>query len=145
MFGVVQRGLVPCVALAVVACATPPDPRVVERRVATADGALFTRSGGIGPDLVLLHGLGDSSVGWHEVEDPLRRAGYRVTVVDALGAGRSDKPPEGDYRILAHVARLRHVLDELGIHRASFVANSLGGSIALRSRSRTPRASTGSC
>jgi pimeloyl-ACP methyl ester carboxylesterase len=119
-------------ALAVVllvACAAP-DPAVVERRI-TAGGELFVRTGGSGPDVVLLHGLGDSSVGWHWIEQPLRDAGFRVTVWDALGCGRSARPDPGDYGLAAHVERLRAVLDELGIDRAHLVGNSLGGTIAL--------------
>ena len=53
---------------------------------------LFVRQSGTGPDIVLLHGLGDSSLGWQYIEGPLVEAGYRVTVWDALGAGRSAKP-----------------------------------------------------
>ena len=106
--------------------------------VPTPSGDVFVRAQGQGPVLILLHGLGDSSVGWRKVEAPLRHAGFRVVVLDALGAGRSAKPPDGDYRLEAHVDRLRTVLDALGVHRATLVGNSLGGSIALRFAQRDP-------
>lgn len=93
--------------------------------------SLFVRQSGSGPDIVLLHGLGDSSLGWQYIEGPLVEAGYRVTVWDALGAGRSAKPRAGDYSIAAHVRRLEAVLDRLGIERATVVGHSLGGSLAL--------------
>jgi hypothetical protein len=50
-------------------------------RVMTVGGyELFLRQTGSGPDVVLLHGLGDSSLGWQFIEPDLVRAGYRVTV-----------------------------------------------------------------
>lgn len=97
----------------------------------TSSGVLHVRTAGQGEDVVLLHGLGDSSLGWRKVEASLRGAGYRVTTVDALGAGSSAKPADGDYRIGAHVERLRQVLDARGIARAHLCGNSLGGSEAL--------------
>lgn len=93
---------------------------------------IFVRQTGSGPDVVLLHGLGDSSVGWQSIESALVRAGYRVTVWDALGAGRSDKPANGDYRIQAHVERLENLLEAVQIQEAVVVGHSLGGSEALR-------------
>ncbi len=107
------------------------DPVVRERTVATDSGTLFVRTGGSGPDIVLLHGLGDSSVGWRKIEQPLRDSGFRVTVWDALGAGRSERPDPGDYHLASHVDRLGAVLDDLGIRRAHVIGNSLGGTMAL--------------
>ncbi len=105
--------------------------RDTEGLVATPTGSVFVRSRGSGPHLVLLHGLGDSGVGWRKIESGLLEAGFRVTVWDALGAGRSEKPAEPDYRLVAHVERLRAVLDEIGAPRVTLVAHSLGGTIAL--------------
>lgn len=98
----------------------------------SVDGeSIFVRQSGTGPDIVLLHGLGDSSLGWQHLEGPLVEAGYRVTVWDALGAGRSAKPADGDYSLAAHLRRLEVVLDLLGVEKATVVGHSLGGSLAL--------------
>ena len=110
----------------------------VERFIDTSSGKVYVRSRVRGEDLVLLHGLGDCHIGWRKVEEPLRREGYRVTVWDALGAGRSSKPDGGDYTLSAHVDRLAAVLDELSIEKVTFVANSLGGSMALLFARRHP-------
>lgn len=118
-------------ALAVVAVAACAAPQPAVRDRPTDGGELFVRTGGSGPDVVMLHGLGDSSVGWHWIEQPLRDAGFRVTVWDALGCGRSDRPDSGDYGLAAHVERLRAVFDDYGIRRAHLIGNSLGGTIAL--------------
>jgi pimeloyl-ACP methyl ester carboxylesterase len=115
--------------LALCACTSP---RPFTGMVPTDDGALFARSDGSGPDIVCLHGLGDSSVTWRKLEAPLRAAGYRVTLIDALGAGSSDKPERGPYDLDAQVRRLGRALDHLGIRRTTLLGNSLGGSVALR-------------
>jgi len=108
-------------------------PELPPGRVLAVEGHnLFVRQKGAGPNVVLLHGLGDSSIGWQFIEPALIQAGYRVTVWDALGAGRSDKPRDGDYSIQAHVRRLEEVLGALGIKQAVIVGHSLGGSVALR-------------
>jgi pimeloyl-ACP methyl ester carboxylesterase len=99
---------------------------------------LFLRQTGAGPNVVLLHGLGDSSIGWQFVEPGLIKAGYRVTVWDALGAGRSEKPASGDFSIQAHVKRLEEMLDTLEIRKAVFVGHSLGGSEALLFAEQNP-------
>ena len=124
------------VSAAFTACAGVPVDH--EGVVPTPSGDVFVRARGRGPVLVLLHGLGDSSVGWRKVEAPLRDAGFRVVVWDALGAGRAAKPPDGDYHLEAHVDRLRAVLDALGVRRATLIGNSLGGSVALLFALRHP-------
>lgn len=96
-----------------------------------AGESVFVRQTGAGMDVVLLHGLGDSSLGWQYLEGPLVEAGHRVTIWDALGAGRSGKPADGDYTIAAHLRRLVAALDLLAIERAIVVGHSLGGSLAL--------------
>lgn len=114
-------------------------PELSPGRVLAVGGHnLFMRQTGTGPDVVLLHGLGDSGIGWQFIEPNLIQAGYRVTVWDALGAGRSDKPRSGDYSIQAHVRRLNEMLDVLGVHQAAFIGHSLGGSVALRLAQQKP-------
>jgi len=130
------------ILLSLVGCCSVSTKRVPElppaRVLAVGGHNLFVRQSGAGADVVLLHGLGDSSIGWQFIEPDLIKAGYRVTVWDALGAGRSDKPPSGDYSIQAHVGRLNEMLDALGVHQAVFVGHSLGGSVALRLAQQNP-------
>jgi pimeloyl-ACP methyl ester carboxylesterase len=125
--------LVSCACLQACASTDLSDlPDLPTGRTVSVDGhSLFVRQCGTGPDVVLLHGLGDSSLGWQYLERPLVDAGYRVTVWDALGAGRSDKPPKGDYSLGGHLRRLAIALDVLAIERATIVGHSLGGSLAL--------------
>ena len=122
--------------LALAGCCRLPDvpkppPLPSEQMLEAGGHKLFIRQTGTGPDAVLLHGLGDSSVGWRFIEPELVKAGYRVTVWDALGAGQSEKPSRADYSIQAHVKRLEQALDALGVREAVLIGHSLGGSEAL--------------
>jgi len=95
--------LVPALAL-VAACAVPsPD---LEARLPTPTGSVFVRSMGRGPDVVLLHGLGDSSIGWRKLEPRLREAGFRVTVWDALGMNFGDPRRITDEDVQAYVGEI---------------------------------------
>ena len=127
------------VATSLLGCSSVAPRSDFEGLVSTTDGSVHVRSHGEGLDVVLLHGLGDSSVTWHEVEDEFVRAGMRVHAIDALGAGRSDKPAEGPYDIASRVRRLGEVLDQLGVGSCVLVGNSLGGSEALLFAIAQPR------
>jgi pimeloyl-ACP methyl ester carboxylesterase len=121
-------------------------PDLPAGQVLSADGRpIFVRQSGSGPDVVLLHGLGDSSLGWLYLEGPLVEAGYRVTVWDALGAGRSAKPSDGDYSLAAHLRRLVAALDILGVEKTTVVGHSLGGSLALAFARTHPQRTAALC
>lgn len=83
---------------------------------------------GTGPVVVLLHGLGGSSVNWAFNLLALSQK-YRVIAPDQIGFGRSDKPLI-NYRVGTYVDFLDKFLDGLSVERASLVGNSMGGWIA---------------
>jgi pimeloyl-ACP methyl ester carboxylesterase len=138
-----------CLCACITGCATTDLsdlPDLPAGQMVAIDGeSIFVRQTGTGPDIVLLHGLGDSSLGWQYLESPLVEAGYRVTVWDALGAGRSDKPADGDYSIAAHLRRLERALDLLAVEKATIVGHSLGGSLALVFAHAHPDRTTALC
>lgn len=91
---------------------------------------------GDGPVVVLVHGIATSLESWRLVVGALARA-YRVLALDLPGFGFSERPaalpgPEETADLLAGF------LDGLGIARASFVGNSLGGLISLETALRHP-------
>jgi pimeloyl-ACP methyl ester carboxylesterase len=83
-----------------------------------------------GPTVVLVHGLASNKGTWTDV---LAFLGAHVHVIapDLLGSGDSDKPCYADYSVGAHAARLRDMLNELGIGPASIVGHSFGGGVAM--------------
>ena len=85
---------------------------------------------GEGPPLVLLHGIGTSSLEWNRSMTLLARGGRSVYAPDLLqperGRDRAGYSPSS----LAYFAG--EFMDALGIERAAVVGNSLGGLVALR-------------
>jgi pimeloyl-ACP methyl ester carboxylesterase len=85
---------------------------------------------GEGPPLVLLHGAGDNSLDWRWVIPDLA-ATHRVYAPDLPGSPDSARP-DAAYSPAFFERFAVGFLDALGIGRATFVGNSLGGLIALR-------------
>ena len=85
---------------------------------------------GEGPPLVLLHGAGDNSLDWRWVV-PALASKHRVYALDLPGSPDSARPA-ADYSPAFFERFVAAFVDALGIGRATFVGNSLGGLIALR-------------
>jgi len=85
---------------------------------------------GAGPELLLLHGVGDSAETWRWTMPALARH-YRVYAPSMPGFGQS-AVPEADYTPAFFAAFAAAFLDALAIERAAVVGNSLGGLAALR-------------
>lgn len=83
--------------------------------------------GGEGPPLLLVAGLGLSSLAWAAVV-PRLREGYTVITVDNRGTGRSDVPP-GPYAIDDLGDDTAALLEHLGLGPVDAVGWSLGGSV----------------
>lgn len=83
---------------------------------------------GSGPPVVLVHGFASSLYTWKDVL-PALAAGHDVVAIDLPGFGGSSIP-----RPLAGASYpgvVLAVMDHLGLDRAAFVGNSLGGSVAV--------------
>jgi pimeloyl-ACP methyl ester carboxylesterase len=88
------------------------------------------REAGSGPNLVLIHGMINSSRHWEEVAERLADR-YRVIAPDLIGHGDS-ATPRGDYSLGAHAASIRDLLAKIGVDRATIVGHSLGGGVAMQ-------------
>lgn len=106
-----------------------------EHLVPTARGQVYTRVGGDGPPLLLLHGYPQTHLAWHAAA-PLLTASFRVVVVDLPGYGRSFRPaPSADHR--PHSKRvladdLVQVMRALGHERFAVAGHDRGGRIGYR-------------
>ena len=70
----------------------PPEFRTTE--IATNGTAIYVRSGGTGPAVVLLHGYGETCDMWAPMAVDLARD-HTVVVPDLRGMGLSSKPAGG--------------------------------------------------
>jgi pimeloyl-ACP methyl ester carboxylesterase len=88
------------------------------------------RTIGSGPNLVLIHGMINSSRHWEAVATRLAGS-YRVIAPDLIGHGEA-ATPRGDYSLGAHAASIRDLLTTIGVERATIVGHSLGGGVAMQ-------------
>ncbi|OYO05335.1 alpha/beta fold hydrolase [Enemella evansiae] len=101
------------------------------RVIDTPDWRISYQEAGAGHPVLLLHGGGPGATGWSNYApniDPLA-ANFRVIAPDMPGWGGSS---EADFGTLDHVEAATQLLDALGIERAAFVGNSMGGHTSLR-------------
>jgi pimeloyl-ACP methyl ester carboxylesterase len=118
--------------LALALVTTPTDSAVIRDIEVAAGETLRTTSVGSGQPLVLIPGIFGGAFGYRKITGPLVARGYRIVVIEPLGYGSSSHPKNADYSFTAQTERVARTLDQLGIKRALFVAQSTGAAIAFR-------------
>jgi pimeloyl-ACP methyl ester carboxylesterase len=101
---------------------------------------LFVRQDGPvdGKPVTLFHGFPTSSFDWAGVIPALAGSGYRVTTLDFLGYGSSDKPHPYTYYLMEQASLVQAVWGDLGIDRTALVAHDYGVSVAQELLCRDP-------
>ena len=89
------------------------------------------------PALIMLHGFGSSLHTWDAWAATLTGP-YRVVRLDLPSFGLTGPDPASDYSDARTFAILLALMDRLGIPRATFVGNSMGGGIAWRFTAAQP-------
>ena len=98
----------------------------------TTARSLHVHRVGAGEPLVLLHGLGESHIGWRPVLQPLA-AEYDVIAIDLPGFGRSPAMPRTVPPTAANLAAaIEATLDDLGIEDYHVAGYSLGARVAIQ-------------
>jgi pimeloyl-ACP methyl ester carboxylesterase len=111
-----------------------------ERELAHAGARIRYLSGGEGPPIVLLHGLGGAAANWRLVAPHLARE-CRVIVPELPGHGRSEPSAAGSLDAFAEA--MLAVVDAESALPAPWVGHSFGGVVALRAAALRPDALTG--
>ena len=104
----------------------------------------YHEAGGEHPEtVILLHGGGPGASAWSNFGRnlPVFAKNYRTLAIDQPGFGRSDKPIEHPQYFRHSADAVVGLMDELGIERAHFVGNSLGGGAAVRLALNHPKLS----
>ena len=115
-------------------------PGFEERELAHAGARVRYLSGGDGPPVVLLHGLGGAAANWRLVAPGLARQ-RRVIVPELPGHGRSE--PVAADSLDAFAEAMLAVADAEAALPAPWVGHSFGGVVALRAATLRPDALTG--
>lgn len=107
------------------------DPKNISRTVRTKNWTIHCNEVGAGHPVVLLHGGGPGATGWSNYAPNIEALSrhFRVIAPDMPGWGDSDAV---DFATLDHVEVLTELLDALGIDKAAFVGNSMGGHNSIR-------------
>jgi 3-oxoadipate enol-lactonase len=87
-------------------------------------------SGGEGPPLLFIHGLGGSLEDW-DAQLPFFQKNFTVITVDLRGHGRSDKP-RGRYSMQLFASDLAALINFLRLPKVHVVGISLGGGVAFQ-------------
>jgi pimeloyl-ACP methyl ester carboxylesterase len=98
--------------------------------------SLVRHRSGVGEPLVLLHGVGESAVGWHPVQDALSRE-YDVIALDFPGfAGSAKLPAHALPNAAALADAVEREMDQLGIADFHVAGYSLGARVCLELATR---------
>jgi pimeloyl-ACP methyl ester carboxylesterase len=106
----------------------PGRPRF--RRIQTASGTLSVMTAGVGPPVLLLHGLGATKGSFLPTVAALS-ASFATIAVDLPGFGDSDKPLDAGYHPPFFARAVVDLMDALRLPRAHVIGNSMGGRVAL--------------
>ena len=106
------------------------DCAIATQQIALDGGVLHYNRAGAGPPVLLLHGLFAQKEQWNSLLCLLSAAGYTAIAPDLPGYGQSVDFPLADYRLEHQVARVRQLVDILGITRFELAGSSMGGAIA---------------
>ena len=101
------------------------------RTVQTKDWNLRYYEAGQGKPVILLHGSGPGATGWSNFSGNIEALAksFHVYAIDMPGWGESDAiTPE----TLDHVETAVQFMDTLGIGKAAFVGNSMGGHTSIK-------------
>ncbi|WP_326837387.1 alpha/beta hydrolase [Amycolatopsis rhabdoformis] len=104
----------------------------------TSEFRLHYHDVGEGRPVLLLHGAGPGATAWSNFNRNIATlaASYRVIALDLPGWGRSSTPTVESRRHLVEAAV--GLLDGLGIEKAAYVGNSMGGMMAVATAIRFP-------
>ncbi len=119
---------------------TPDRPRAALEATYAAPPSTFVDIAGVrlhlrdtgprdAPAVVMLHGFGASLHTWDDWA-ALLESDVRIIRIDLPGFGLTGPDPTGDYTDVRSIAVLLALLDRLGVQRATFIGNSMGGRIA---------------
>jgi pimeloyl-ACP methyl ester carboxylesterase len=98
--------------------------------------SLVRHRAGAGEPLVLLHGVGESAVGWRPVQEALSRE-YDVLALDLPGFGDSASlPADALPNAVALADAVEREMDQLGIGDFHVAGYSLGGRVSLELATR---------
>src|SRR5579863_2901781 len=115
----------------------PPPYSIQDHWITLDGGRMRYLRDGIGPPLVMVHGLLGYSFSWRYAI-PFLAQQASVHAVDMLGVGFSDRPQDLDSSMRASAQRLLHFLDAVGIAECDLLGTSHAGAISMMAAALEP-------
>jgi pimeloyl-ACP methyl ester carboxylesterase len=113
-------------------------PSVMQPRTVTAFGAeVHYLTGGQGPPLLLIHGIGESNNSWSYNYDALARH-FRIYAPDLVGWGQTTPSPAYHHDLSGLADFILAFMDAVGLDRTFVVGWSLGGAATIAAAVRAP-------
>jgi pimeloyl-ACP methyl ester carboxylesterase len=126
-----------CLLVGLAAAAITPYPKGFHTRIIKANGtAIYTRVGGHGPAVVLLHGFGDTGDMWAPLALVLAKD-HTVIVPDLRGMGLSAHPDSG-YTKNNQALDIAGVMDSLSVKTADLVTHDIGNMVGYALAAQFP-------
>jgi len=129
--------------LALLCCASPVFarmerfPKSFKIQRLSADGVtIYTRVGGNGPAVVMLHGFADTGDMWAPLASALYK-NHTVIVPDLRGMGLSSQP-KGGYDKKTQAADIAMVMDKLNVRTADLVTHDIGNMVGYALAAQYP-------
>ena len=109
----------------------------ISRDIQTKDWKLRYYEAGEGLPVIMLHGSGPGATGWSNFSGNIGALAdhFHVYAVDMPGWGESDAATVDQ---LDHVDAVIQFMDAVGIEKAAFIGNSMGGQTSLRLATEYP-------
>jgi len=102
------------------------------------EGTIAYQVAGVGPDVLLLHGLFAQKEQWNEVLCALAKAGYRASALDLPGYAQSSGYPIEVYALENQVKLIDRLMRVRGVANFHLAGSSMGGAIAALYAKRYP-------
>jgi pimeloyl-ACP methyl ester carboxylesterase len=95
---------------------------------------VYYHEAGSGYPLICLHGGGPGASGWSNFQSNFHDLSthHRTILMDLPQYGKSDKPTIKNNWLAFCAGVLRNFMDSLGIQKAHFIGNSMGGQAAIK-------------
>ncbi len=100
--------------------------------VPVSDARIACRHNGLQadrPTILMIHGLGESSLSYQEAFEELGRD-FNLVAPDLLGFGRSTPGSDPDYSLDAQVRRIHELMAAMDLRDVVLVGHSMGGDLA---------------
>jgi len=105
----------------------------ISSQYTTIDGyRIHYFTGGSGPPIVLIHGLGSRAEDWANLMPQFVHGGCRVYAIDMLGYGRSARPVDAAYSIAQEAGIVEKFIASQNLGQTDLGGWSMGGWVAMR-------------